>query len=63
MPIDQERQIRIGILSHEFLINIGANDFLKLIISGLALRERTDIVFLHPRPPAATEDTEDTDRR
>ena len=53
MPIDQERQIRIGILSHEFLINIGANDFLKLIISGLALRERTDIVFLHPRPPAA----------
>ncbi|MEO6269447.1 MAG: hypothetical protein ABIP08_04000, partial [Lautropia sp.] len=58
MPNDQERQIRIGILSHEFLINIGANDFLKLIISGLALRERTDIVFLHPRPPAAADGTE-----
>lgn len=43
-----KQKLRIGILSHEFLINIGANDFLKNIIRGLSLRDN-DILFLCPR--------------
>lgn len=49
MANEQRRKIRIGILSHEFLINIGANDFLKNIIRGLALESQSEIVFLCPR--------------
>lgn len=45
----ERKGIRIGILAHEFLINIGANDFLKNIIRGLALRPENEIVFLCPR--------------
>lgn len=41
-------RLRIAILAHEFLINIGANDFLKNIIRGLAVRESTDLLFLCP---------------
>ncbi len=44
-----KRKLRIGILSHEFLVNIGANDFLKNIIRGLALESQNDIIFLCPR--------------
>ena len=43
------RPIRIGILAPEFLINIGANDFLKNILRGLALDPRNELVFLCPR--------------
>jgi glycosyltransferase involved in cell wall biosynthesis len=42
------RKIRIAILAHEFLINIGANDFLKNIIRGLALEKQNEIIFLCP---------------
>ena len=45
----KKSKLRIGILSHEFLINIGANDFLKNIIRGLAVETQNDIVFLCPR--------------
>ena len=45
----QSRNLRIGILSHEFLVNIGANDFLKNIIRGLALETRNEIFFICPR--------------
>lgn len=45
----QARKLRIAILAHEFLINIGANDFLKNIIRGLALEAQNDIIFLCPR--------------
>lgn len=38
----------IGILSHEFLINIGANDLLRNILRGLAHRPETEIFFLCP---------------
>ncbi|MBO9559082.1 MAG: hypothetical protein J7515_10915, partial [Caulobacter sp.] len=43
------RPLRVALLAHEFLINIGANDFLKNIIRGLALREDNEIIFLCPR--------------
>ena len=49
MNVVQKRKLRIGILSHEFLINIGANDFLKNVIRGLATESQNDIVFLCPR--------------
>lgn len=49
MPRPPERKLRIGILAHEFLINIGANDFLKNIIRGLAVEPKTELVFLCPR--------------
>lgn len=45
----ERKGLRIGILAHEFLINIGANDFLKNIIRGLALRPENELVFLYPR--------------
>jgi glycosyltransferase involved in cell wall biosynthesis len=48
MMIEEKRKLRIGILSHEFLINIGANDFLKNIIRGLALEKQNEIIFLCP---------------
>lgn len=44
------RPIRIGLLAHEFLINIGANDFLRNIIRGLALNPDADLIFLCPKP-------------
>lgn len=43
------RKLRIGLLAQEFLINIGANDFLKNIIRGLALEQDVELVFLCPR--------------
>jgi glycosyltransferase involved in cell wall biosynthesis len=43
------RPLRVALLAHEFLINIGANDFLKNIIRGLALQEQNEIIFLCPR--------------
>jgi glycosyltransferase involved in cell wall biosynthesis len=43
-----KRPLRIAILSHEFLINIGANDFLKNILRSLSLRDN-EIYFLCPR--------------
>lgn len=45
-----DKQIRIALLAHEFLINIGANDFLKNIIRGLALNPRAELLFLCPQP-------------
>lgn len=42
------KRLKIGILSHEFLINIGANDLLKNIIRGLALEKQNDIIFICP---------------
>jgi glycosyltransferase involved in cell wall biosynthesis len=44
------RRLRIALLAHEFLINIGANDFLKNLIRGLALEREAEITFLYPRP-------------
>lgn len=44
------KPVRIAILAHEFLINIGANDFLKNIIRGLALNPQAELIFLCPRP-------------
>jgi glycosyltransferase involved in cell wall biosynthesis len=49
MMHQQQRPIHIGILSHEFLVNIGANDFLKNIIRGLALESQNKVTFLCPR--------------
>lgn len=49
MMHNQKQKLRIGILSHEFLINIGANDLLKNIIRGLALESQNEIIFLCPR--------------
>lgn len=43
------RSLRIGIIAHEFLVNIGANDFLKNILRGLALGGQNEIFFLCPR--------------
>ena len=36
------KRLKIGILSHEFLINIGANDFLKNIIRDNLKKELAD---------------------
>ena len=44
------RPLRIALLAHEFLINIGANDFLKNIIRGLALNPDAELLFLCPKP-------------
>lgn len=46
--VKEINKLRIGIVAHEFLINIGANDFLKNVLRGLALRSENDIVFLAP---------------
>lgn len=43
------RKLRIALLAHEFLINIGANDFLKNLIRGLSDNPETELVFLCPR--------------
>ncbi len=43
-----KRKLRMGIYAHEFLINIGANDFLKNIIRGLALEPQNELIFLCP---------------
>lgn len=45
-----DRPLRIGLLATEFLINIGANDFLKNIIRGLARRPNTKLYFICPAP-------------
>ena len=42
------RPIRIGLLAHQFLINIGANDFLKNLIRGLSFNPDCELVFLAP---------------
>jgi glycosyltransferase involved in cell wall biosynthesis len=44
-----ERSVTIGILAKEFLVNIGANDFLKNLIRGLDLIHGLDIVFICPK--------------
>ena len=41
--------LRIGIIAHEFLVNIGANDFLKNVLRGLALQRTTEVYFFIPR--------------
>ncbi|KSV62448.1 hypothetical protein N185_08530 [Sinorhizobium sp. GW3] len=46
---------RIGILAHEFLINIGANDLLRNILRGLSHRSETEIFFLCPPLPTQEE--------
>ena len=38
----------IGILAQEFLVNVGANDFLKNLIRGLNLIQNLDIIFICP---------------
>ncbi|MGI6856912.1 glycosyltransferase [Mesorhizobium sp. 1B3] len=43
------RPVRIALLAHEFLINTGANDFLKNIIRGLGLNPEVELIFLCPR--------------
>jgi glycosyltransferase involved in cell wall biosynthesis len=43
------RKLRVGLLAQEFLVNIGANDFLKNIIRGLAAERDVEIIFLCPR--------------
>ena len=43
------RKLRIALLAHEFLINIGANDFLKNLIRGLSYNPDIDLIFLCPR--------------
>lgn len=42
------KNYRIGILAHEFLINIGANDLLRNILRGLSYRTGSEIFFLCP---------------
>jgi glycosyltransferase involved in cell wall biosynthesis len=44
-----DRKIRIALLAHEFLINIGANDFLKNLIRGLSCNPDAELIFLCPR--------------
>ncbi|WP_292356621.1 glycosyltransferase [Mesorhizobium sp.] len=41
--------MRVALLAHEFLINIGANDFLKNVIRGLSENPDADLIFLCPR--------------
>ncbi|WP_424629454.1 glycosyltransferase [Bradyrhizobium sp. SYSU BS000235] len=43
------RRLRIALLAHEFLINIGANDFLKNLIRGLSYNPDIELIFLCPR--------------
>lgn len=43
------RPLHVAILAHEFLINIGANDFLRNLIRGLGDNRDTRITFLCPR--------------
>lgn len=40
--------MHIGLLATQFLVNIGANDFLKNIIRGLALQRENRITFIAP---------------
>jgi glycosyltransferase involved in cell wall biosynthesis len=49
------RRLRIGVLAHEFLINIGANDLLRNILRGLASDPSLEIVFLCPPTAKAFE--------
>jgi glycosyltransferase involved in cell wall biosynthesis len=44
-----DRKIHVALLAHEFLINIGANDFLKNVIRGLSHEPDVQLVFLCPR--------------
>lgn len=41
--------MRVGILAHEFLINIGANDFLRNLLRALVLEADTELFFLCPQ--------------
>lgn len=43
------KPLHVAILAHEFLINIGANDFLRNIIRGLGDKRDTRITFICPR--------------
>lgn len=46
-------KLRIGLLAHQFLINIGANDFIKNLIRGLSQNPEYELVFLVPTKSAA----------
>ncbi len=45
-------KLRIGLLAHQFLINIGANDFIKNLIRGLAQNPDYELIFLVPTKSA-----------
>lgn len=45
-------KLRIGLLAHQFLINIGANDFLKNLIRGLSQNPDYELIFLAPKKSA-----------
>lgn len=47
------KKLRIGLLAHQFLINIGANDFLKNIIRGLSQNPDYELIFLVPTKSAS----------
>jgi glycosyltransferase involved in cell wall biosynthesis len=44
-----DRKLRVALLAHEFLINIGANDLLKNLIRGLSCNPDAELIFLGPR--------------
>lgn len=46
-------KLRIGLLAHQFLINIGANDFIKNLIRGLSQNPDYELVFIVPTKSAA----------
>ena len=43
-----EQKIRVAVLAHEFLINMGANDLLKNLLRALNTRDDVEIYFLVP---------------
>lgn len=45
--------MKVGILASEFLVNIGANDFLRNLLKGLGTQADVEIVFIAPSVPVA----------
>jgi glycosyltransferase involved in cell wall biosynthesis len=45
--------MKVGILASEFLVNIGANDFLRNLLKGLGTQSEVEIVFIAPSIPVA----------
>jgi glycosyltransferase involved in cell wall biosynthesis len=53
--MSSRERLRIGVLAREFLVNIGANDFLRNILRGLASDPSHELVFLCPPSASSVE--------
>src|SRR5262245_51545373 len=56
MPDATEKKLRIGVMAHQFLTTIGANDFLKNLLLGLASKPDYELIFLCPRANKTAEE-------